>query len=324
MTSERRRTKNMLGFPREVVKAFGKPNPQSNVNQSFNQYLSVSDVDTYVDQNYDPNNFTPDSNVLLSKQIKDHNLKYDFGDVVFKCSCCLSFLIKVTSQTIFHFLVNEIETKFRNEIFVVHSAWFVILDLEFSVIACIDKFPKLCYIILTDIIYMFRHLIIKNEPYKSNTDDSDNVVDGDTFGGCFYNNHPMVVIDLIDIVSTSKVSIIIPCEACEYVFNQFDFKFLGISKDYKQLPNFQLSYNNTIVDQSDELQYTKIEIIEANINSLLKIEDLDYKLLFEKLTININKFIITKDLLNETIKLMINKDLIEKNSLNLFKKIIYN
>jgi len=25
---ERRRTKNMLGFPREVVKAFGKPNPQ--------------------------------------------------------------------------------------------------------------------------------------------------------------------------------------------------------------------------------------------------------------------------------------------------------
>jgi len=246
---------------------------EGDVNQSINQYLSVSDVDTYIDQNYDPNNFTPDSNVLLSKQIKDHNLKYDFGDVVFKCFCCLSFLIKVTSQTIFHFLVNEIETKFRNEIFVVHSAWFVILDLEFSVSACIDKFPKLCYIILTDIIYMFRHLIIKNEPYKINTDDSDNVVDGDTFGGCFYNNNPMIVIDLIDIVSTSKVSIIIPCHACEYVFNLYDFKFLGISKDYKQLPNFQLSYNNTIpfiLNRNKNISYQQDQnYVEPKLNVML-------------------------------------------------------
>ena len=71
---------------------------ESNVNQSNNYHLLVNDLDTYIDSNYDPNNFNPDSNILLSKQIKDHNLKYDFGDAEFKCSCCLTFLIKVTSE----------------------------------------------------------------------------------------------------------------------------------------------------------------------------------------------------------------------------------
>ena len=82
------------------------------------------------------------------------------------------------------------------------------------------------------------------------------------------------------------------------------------------------NYINLAESNKDSLQYTHNEIIETNINSILKLEDLDYEELFNILIKKITIFTITEELLNETLKKMITKDLIEKNDKK-YKKIYY-
>ena len=82
------------------------------------------------------------------------------------------------------------------------------------------------------------------------------------------------------------------------------------------------NYINLAESDKDSLQYTHNEIIETNINSILKLEDLDYEELFNILIKKITIFTITEELLNETLKKMITKDLIEKNDKK-YKKIYY-
>ena len=79
-----------------------------------------------------------------------------------------------------------------------------------------------------------------------------------------------------------------------------------------------LRSGNTICKLSD----SQFANIETNINSILKLEDLDYEELFNILIKKITIFTITEELLNETLKKMITKDLIEKNDKK-YKKIYY-
>ena len=257
---------------------------ENNVNQIKNDYLLVNDLDTYVDHNYNPNDFNPDLN-LFSIYVKDHKLKYNFDNAEHKCICCLKFIIKITSDIILDFLFHEIHIKILNE-FVNHIE--DIFPHNFNVVDYINMFPELCYVIIIDIIYMYRHLVINDQFYNVNT-----VLEEDDNEGHFYTlNYPKIVIDLIDIVSKMKVSVIIPCHACKFEFNLYDYKFLGISKDYNKVIN-QISFNNTIyyiLNKNKNMLYQQNQnFVEPIFNVMLNNNYDDRNCSYFQLEINLSK-----------------------------------
>ena len=85
---------------------------------------------------------------------------------------------------------------------------------------------------------------------------------------------------------------------------------------------YTLSNYNYINTDILIFQYTNIEILETNINSILKIESLNYDTLFNKVKDKIKIFNTTKILFDKTLNEMINKDLIEMNN-NIYSKLFY-
>ena len=164
---------------------------------NVNQNLLVNDLDTYIDHNYNPNDFNPDLN-LFSIYVKDHKLKYNLDNAEHKCICCLKFIIKITSDTILDFLFQKIQIKILNDCNIED-----ILLPNLNVIQYIHLFPELCYVIIIDIIYMYRHLVINDQFYNVNTALEE---EDDNEGQFYYTlNYPKIVIDLIDVVSNMKV-----------------------------------------------------------------------------------------------------------------------
>jgi len=228
-------------------------------NDNQNDYVLVNDLDTYIDHNYNPEDFNPDQN-LLSKYVKDHNLAYSEINLVAKCKSILMFIKKVTSDYIKHFLFEKVIKAIKQkEHDINHNV--IYLELSFDLINCINRSPLLCYTILTDLIYMYKHLIIKDQKFEI-TDDLE-----EQYYNCEYDNYdllyyPKIVIDLFDIISETKLSVIIPCHSCKYEFSLYDFKFLGISKDYRNATN-QLRFNDTIpfiMDKNINRSYQHVQI----------------------------------------------------------------
>ena len=81
--------------------------------------------------------------------------------------------------------------------------------------------------------------------------------------------------------------------------------------------NYYINNENIICNN-----FTHIEILEANINSVLKIENLNYNILFNKIKDKIKMFDVSNTLFNDTLNKMINKDIISLND-NLYSKIFY-
>lgn len=99
------------------------------------------------------------------------------------------------------------------------------------------------------------------------------------------------------------------------IFNENSYLILNDTPTFKNnLIDifFSISnYNYELDSCQDLLQFSQEEVIEANINSILKLEDLDYNALFKKIREKINLFTISERLFNKTLDIMIKKDLIQ-------------
>ena len=100
-------------------------------------------------------------------------------------------------------------------------------------------------------------------------------------------------------------------------FNNCNYNFIN---EFSKLNNTQ---SKIIKKITDEITYSRIDIINANINSLLKLSNKSKQDLYEMCKKNINLFEMNIKLFNTSIKCMIDKDYIKLNENGTFSKLLY-